>query len=215
MIKAEVRSLITNVLPKFDKTGKYHPRFVDAAIEKVIGSLYDDCFKRNPLELQRYTKGYGYTTALSILLENSTGLYYTTLPAAIHPFSDKASGVRRVSTLIQGGLTFFPMDARETDLVLSGSNVTTVTLKIGYVVTPTRVEYYKMTGTVLGQGVRMDLIIPFSVYADTDTVLIPEETDQQGKTFVDKVLAILGVVQPIDTRDDNSDPMQKQQNNRQ
>ena len=214
MIKSEIRSLIKNELPKFDKTSKYHPRFLDAAIEKVINELYTDVFKENPLGLQRFTKPYGYDTALAVSTDAVIGLAYTTLPAKIVPFTDKASGVRRVSTVIQGGLTFFPMAQNEMDYVLSGSNVDSVSTRIGYAVTQERVEYYNMTATVSSAGVRMDLIVPFSVYADTDNVLIPEITDRQGETFVDKVLKMLGVIGPVDLADDNADKEQPQ-NNRQ
>jgi hypothetical protein len=204
MIKEEIRSIFRNLLPKLNKTNRWHDRVIDSAIEKVLNVMYNDVFKRNPFALQRYTKSYGYTTPLGVLLEANTGIYYTNLPVAIVPFSDKASGVRRISTIAQGGLTFIPVDAREMDLVV-GSNVATTTKKIGYNVTPTRVEYYKMTGNPITDGVRMDLIIPFSVYADTDIILIPEETDQQGQTFIDKVLKILGVIQPVDLKDNNAD----------
>ena len=205
MQKQEIRSLIKNLLPRLDKSNKYHPKVIDSAIEKVLGEIYTEVFKRNSMELQRYCKPYGYTTALTVNLEPATGLYYTTLPAAIYPFPDKSSGVRRVSTIVQGGLTFFPIDQREHDLILSGSNVDAVTSKIGYTVTSTRVEFYNMSGTVLAAGVRMDCIVPFSVYSDTDTVLIPEEKDDQGRTFIDRVLAILGIVRPIDALDNNAD----------
>jgi hypothetical protein len=67
-----------------------------------------------------------------------------------------------------------------------------------------------MTTDVSDIGVRMDLIVPFSVYADWETVLIPEETDQQGQTFIDKVLRILGVIQKVDLLDNNSDTEPKQ-----
>ena len=210
MIKSEIRSLIKNELPKLDKSNKYHPRFIDAAIEKVLNGMYNDVFKRNPLELQRFTKQYGYTTALSILYEDSTGLYYVTHPAAIVPFPDRASGIRRISTMIQGGMTFYPIDAREADLVRSGSSVASVTAKIGYVVTRSRSEFYKMTGTIRAAGVRMDVIVPFSVYADTEVVLIPEVSDEQGETFVDKVLKILGVIREVDQKDNNADEIRKQ-----
>ncbi len=215
MIKAEIRGFIKGLLPAEDKTGKYHSNIVDAAIEKVLSEVYNEVYWRDSLELQRYTKGYGYTTALTVLYENATGLYYTTLPAGIIPFPDKASGVRRVSTVIKGGLTFFPVDQRETDFLLSGSIVDTVTEKIGYCVTPTRVEYYNMNGTVIGNGVRMDLIVPFSVYLDIDTVLIPEIGTPDGEKFVDRVLKVLGVIQPVDLKDDNADTVKQTDNGRQ
>jgi len=211
MIKEEIRSLIRGELPKLDKTNKFHARFIDAAIEKVLGEMYTDEFKKSPHALQRYTKGFGYTTAIPIAYEASTGIYYVSYPTGISivPFPDKASGVRRISTMIQGGLTFFPMDAREVDLVRSGGNVSTVNTKIGYIVLPTRIEFYNMTTAVLNDGCRMDLIIPFSNYADTDVVLIPEEVDKGGQTFTDRVLKILGVIQPIDLKDDNADAKQQ------
>lgn len=204
MVKAEIRSLVKNLLPKYDKSGKYAPRFLDAVIEKVLAEMYNDVFRRNPLELQRYTKPYGYTSPLAVLLEAATGLYYTTLPAATLVFPDKASGVRRISTPLQGGMTFFPVDQREMDLIQSGSYSDVVSSKIGYAVTPTRVEYYNMSAAIIASGVRMDCIIPFSVYTDTDTVLIPEERNE-GLSFIDRVLAVLGVVRPIDALDNNAD----------
>ena len=216
MIKEEIRSSIKNLLPGLDKTNKYHPRVIDSAIEKVLAEMYNDVFKSDPLALQRYTKP--YTIAPNILLEAASGIYYVALPAAIIPFPDKASGVRRVSTLVQGGMTFFPMDIREVDLVRSGSyshTVTAIGSKIGYVVTQTRIEFYNITAgdAVITTGVRADLIVPFSVYADTDTVLIPEVTDQQGNTFVDRVLKILGVIRPVDLKDDNAEQQVQQQQN--
>jgi hypothetical protein len=53
--------------------------------------------------------------------------------------------------------------------------------------------------------VRMDLIIPFSKFAETDEVKIPEISDTRtGETFMDRVMKIVGVVQPTDVKDDNT-----------
>lgn len=205
MVKAEIRSLITNLLPKYDKTNKYHPSVVNAAIERVLIEMYQEVFYENPLALQRFTKPYGYTVALAVSSEASTGLYYTTLPAKVVPFKDKSSGVRRISTPVQGAFTFFPTDQREMDYLQNGSNADTVTSKIGYVVTPTRVEYYNISGAVRTSGVRMDIVIPFSTYLDTDEVLIPESLNKEAGEFEDRVLKILGVIQPVDLKDDNAE----------
>jgi len=215
MIKKEILSYVKNLLPKYDKSGKYHDLIITAAIEKVINEMYTEAWRKNPLELQRYVKGFGYDAALAINHEAATDIYYTSYPVGISivPFPDKASGCRRVSTIIQGGLTFFPMDAREADLVRSGSDVNTVTAKIGYITLPNRIEFYNMNDVVSGAGCRVDLIIPFSNYEDTDTVHIPEFDDIQGNTFEDRVLKTLSVIQPVDQKDDNSDI--KVSNNRQ
>ena len=57
----------------------------------------------------------------------------------------------------------------------------------------------------------MDLIIPFSKYGENDEVKIPELTSVTGtnyrqvaQTFMDRVMAILSVVAPVDLKDDNS-----------
>jgi hypothetical protein len=92
------------------------------------------------------------------------------------------------------------------DLISSGSYVDTVTTKVGYIVTPTRVEYYGMTSAIATAGVQMDLVIPFSAYDEDDIVLIPEIANvKSNETFVDRVLKILGAVRPVDSRDDNAD----------
>lgn len=206
MQKQEIRSLFRNLLPRLDKTAKWHPMVIDTAIERVLIEMYQELFAENPLALQRFTKQYGYGTALEVLLEAGTGLYYTTLPAKIVPFRDKASGVRRVSTVVQGGLTFFPIDPREMDLILSGSNTNTMLGKIGYAVNSERVEYFNMLGGPLAAGVRMDLIVPFSEYDDDDEVLVPETKEEKGRNFTDRVLDILGVIRAVDLKDDNADP---------
>lgn len=204
MIKEEIRSLIRNLLPKIDQDNKYHPRLIDAAIEKVLAEMYNEIWVVDPLSLQRFCKRYGGTTPIAVSYDANAQVYYSTHPAKFIPFMDRASGVRRVTTKVQGGLTFFPMDQREVELVHSGVNVKAVNNKIGYIVTPERVEYYDMTVAVSTVGVRMDLIVPFSVYAETDTVLIPEVRDGEGKGFVGRVLEVLGVIQPPDTVDDNT-----------
>jgi hypothetical protein len=101
------------------------------------------------------------------------------------------------------------MDAREHDLMLSGTYTNTVTNKIGYLVTQTRIEYYKMSAVVKATGVRADLLVPFSVYTDSDTVLIPEMTDKQGQTFLERVLKALSMIQPMDALDNNQDLKQQ------
>lgn len=205
MTKAEIRSLIFNALPKLDKTAKYHDRVIDANIETVLNELYLELFAVDAHSLQRFTKTFGVSTAIAITLEASTGLYYSLLPETIVPFPDKASGVRRVSTKIQGEMMFYPMDKREHDLIKSGSYFATANNLIGYSVDQTRVEYYDMTAGVITGGVTMDLIIPFSKYADTDTVLIPELKDKNGDDFLTRVLKNMGIIQPVDLKDDNSE----------
>jgi len=205
MVKAEIRSSIFNLLQKYTQGSEYHYEVIDRAIEKVINQLYTETFLRSPLSIQRYVKRFGGTTAIAVVYDAISGLYYSNYPTgyAIVPLPDKASGVRRVMTVAQSGVKFFPMDQRELELVTSGSYYAYTSDKIGYVVTQDRVEYYRMTAAIALVGVRMDLLIPFSDYADTDNILIPEMPNANGETFVDMVLKILGVIRPQETLDDN------------
>lgn len=205
MIKTEIRSLVLNSLAKYDSTNKFHPRFLDAMIEKTLNEMYTEVFMANPLNLQRYTCEYGYLVPLAVLLEVTSGIYYTTLPKNIVSFNDKATGVRRVAPATQTGIKFYPMDAREWDLAMGGSFVNYVKNIIGYIVNSARVEYYGMTGAVITSGVRMDIVIPFSEYTDTDVVLIPEHLDGEGKGLIDRVVAKLINIPPIDLKDDNKE----------
>ena len=214
MKRAEIRSLIRNALPRIDKTNRWADMVIDASCEKVLAQMYEDVWRLSPLNLQRYVKQFGYTTPVSVSIEAGTGIYYSTLPESIIPFQDKASGVRRVSTVAQGAFTFFPIDAREMDLIANGCYFATVNSKIGYAVNQTRIEYYGMTGAVEAAGVRMDLIIPFSKYAEDDEVKIPEMTDlKTGESFFDRVMKILQVVQPVDIKDDNAAQSGNQKDN--
>ena len=209
MIKQEIVSTVVNRLQKYDKTAKYHKRVVEAECESVLNQMYNEVFMMSPLSLQRFVKGYGYTTPLTVLSEVSTGIYYTTLPENIVPIPDKASGVRRVAPATQSGTRFYPVDQREWDLLLSGSFTNFVKNKIGYCVTPTRVEYYGMTGAIITSGVRMDLLIPFSEYTDNDVILVPEHTDKNGMGFIDRIVLRFQERPPVDLSDDNSDKESK------
>ena len=208
MRKDEIRSVCRNTLPKYDKSGRYGDRYVDACIEKAIASLYHDVFLTAPLSLINYTKGFGYTTPIPVQTENSTGIKYCTLPESIIPLERKGSGVIRISTPTQGQFMFYPTDFREMDFLANGSFVNNVSTKAGYAVNQTRIEFYNLPASIT--GVRMDMLIPFSKYAEDDEVKIPELTDVTGtnyrqvsETFMDRVMKILGIVQPVDLRDDN------------
>jgi hypothetical protein len=59
-----------------------------------------------------------------------------------------------------------------------------------------------MNATVAAAGVRMDIIIPFTDLALTDEVKYPYGYDIE---ITKTVLEILGVIQPVDLKDNNSD----------
>jgi len=202
MVKSEIRSLVKNALRRYDKLALSHDKVIDANCEAVLNVMYNEVFRMSPHSLQRFVKTYGNDAALTVLTEDSSGIFYVTLPENIVYFPDRASGVRRVATSTQTTIKFYPMDQREWDLIGSGY-AGTVKDKIGYIVTPTRVEFYGMTTEVRDAGVRMDLIIPFSKYLDTDTVLYPEHTLDDGSGFIDRVVMRMRDKPEVDLLDNN------------
>ena len=205
MIKKEIRSVVLNALQRYDKTAKAHPRVIDANCEAILNQMYNEVFLMSPLSLQRFTKEYGYSTPLAVSFEAATEIYYTTLPENIVYIPDRASGVRRIASARQLGIKFYPIDQREWDLIMGGSYVNYVKDKVGYVVTPTRVEYYGMQGSISTGGVRMDCLIPFSAYEDTDVVLYPEHVTQEGMGFIDRVVQRLIDKPLVDSIDNNAE----------
>lgn len=210
MIKEEIVSQIQLLCPREDKTNKYGYRFIESVAETVLKEMYGDLYKINPGLLGQYTKAYGVTTTIVVSRETgSTGIFYSTIPEKIINLPCKGSGVRRIYPGKAEAGVFVPVDAREVD-ILYNSDVASVTSKIGYMVRQdTRVDYYNMNTTLYTAGVRMDLLIPFSKYLDSDVVLIPDLGEKDGGSFLSRVMAILGIVQPVDLKDDNADPKQE------
>lgn len=203
MTKAEIRSLIRNYLAKIDKTNKYHPEVIDATIERAFSQAYSDIFFRKPMELDNYTVELGGDgTTISVSQDTDTLVYYSDLSVGYVPLPDKASGVRHVFTEETGGTGFYPMSGTEFDLMSRGVLSANVSNKIGYVVRPTRVEYYGATAAVIAAGVRMHVLQLFREYSDTDTVNMPFSRDID---LVKAVLELLGVIPPVDLQDTNAD----------
>ena len=200
MLKKELVSIVRNLLPREDKTSKYHYEVVSAAIGLIYAKAAHDAFMTNPRELDSYVKTFGVSTALPVVEEGATGIYYTTLPAHFIPIPDKASGVRRVDAVEQAGLAFYPVDSREADLLLNGSFFTRTSTRVGYVVKPSRVEFINWQTAVT--AVRMDIVVEFMDLDDDDVVYVPSG---QEDAFIKSVLEVLGVIPPVDLSDNNSD----------
>lgn len=202
--------MIKNEVGRIDPTQEYHNRVLEAVIEQVLKEMYADLYKINPLLIDNFTQTFGATTPIAISKENTSGIYYSTLPSPIVNIPAKGLGVRHIYPIVQTGNVFVPIDAREADLIYS-TDVPTVTSKIGFRTRQdTRVDYYHMATAIIATGVRMDLLIPFSEYADTDVVNIPELGKKEGGTFVERVMEALQTIPPSDLDDDNA-PQETQQ----
>ena len=201
MIKSEIRSLIINQAQRLDPKARYHPRVIDAIVEGVLSEMLWELYALDPHYLQRFT----VTCISDVSYEAVANLYYTILPVKIIPFPDKASGVRRVNTIAQPSMRFYPADYREMNALRSSSYFKEVTDKILYIVTQERVVYYGMTAAIAAEGVIMEVIQPFSQFDDTDTVYIPEFRDGEGMSFDDRVKRKLMNIPPVDLSEDTDE----------
>lgn len=203
MIKKELISLVKNLLPKEDKTNKYHTEVIATAMGIVYANMLNDVFNQDPKELDNFVKVY---TGQAVLVDANTLVAYSTLPVAYIPFRDKASGVRKIYAYSDGSMKrFYPMDSRESDLALSGSYFHSVGTRYGYVVKASRVEYFNMVedGSARFTPVIMEVVPQFTALADDDNVIIPQGREN---ALLAGTLEIMGVVPPVDLKDDNADP---------
>lgn len=208
MTKAELRSLVKNYLRKIDNTNKYHNNVIDHSIEHAINQVYNDLFKNNPGDLDDYTKAYGATGAvIAVAQDANTGVYYSTIPAAYIPLRDKASGIRH----IRGGglastLVFYPGSRKDMDLLTSTDTYDTLISNqdyIMYIVKRVTVEYKGSATTcsiLQDQGVMMDILVPFTAFDDTDTVILPFGQDMKVQELA---MVFLQQIQEPDLKDDN------------
>ena len=208
MTKAEIRSLVKNYLPKNDKTNKYHPEVIDATIERAFNQAYNKIFLKSPTELDNYTVEYTNSgNGIDMQDDANSGLIYATIPVGYVPLPDKASGVRHVYSMTiapsnSDYTDFIPMTRTEYDLMSEGVLSENVRNKYGYVVKQDRIEIYGKAVTDVLDDLRMDILQLFREYSDTDVVNIPFGSDIE---LIQAVLALLGVVPPVDLKDDNAE----------
>ncbi len=198
MTKIEIIGHIKSLLPRIDKTTKYHDNVIAASIERVFNQFFYTMAVKNDREVDDYTVT---TTETVAVADATTGIYATTLSKPIIPLPGKRSGVRAVYPKVQGEVTFYPMTKKEADLA-PNTFLGLIGDRIGYIVRGETVEYYNMDATTQAAGVRMDLIVPFTDLADDDEVKYPYGFDTD---IVSAVLEMSGLIPQVDLKDNNSD----------
>ena len=202
MQKNYLRDYIKNLLKKIDKTNKYHPNVIDHAIEKAINNIFSELALKNPRELDEYTKEYD----LDLAQDGTSRNYTATLTQPFIPIPDKLGGVRHIEA--QGDyeeIKFVPMTQKEFYLYPNTAGYL-VSDRIPYYVTSTKIFFFRPTSAVVTSGVTVHQLIPFTVYADTDTVMIPQAMDD---AVVKLALGHLGLIQPVDLANDNNDVIEQ------
>lgn len=202
MQKNFLRDYIKNLLRKIDKTNKYHPNVIDHAIEKAINSIFAEIAIKRPHELDAYTKEYD----LTLVRDGTSQNYYTTLTAPYVPIPDKRGGIRHIET--QGDfaeIIFVPVTQSEF-YRYPNTYSAMVSDRVPYYVDNTKIYFYNPNDVVTAADVTVHQVIPFTSYADTDTIKIP---DGQDHLIVKLALEHLGIIQPVDLANDNNDTIEQ------
>lgn len=160
MLKKEIIDLVKDAAGmRFgDRTVMHH---VGLAFEQVIGQL----FKQNPNQLDFFTKDY------TVPVVHVSPRPYSLLPERIIQFSDTSAGVRRILYTDDDNIDFVPVPAYYFQLE-DNLDVGCVDTSVGYYVRINKVEYSNSMPRVI-KDVRMELVIPFSQYADNDDLPLP------------------------------------------
>lgn len=155
--------------------GKVGDRKLAYYIGRVYNSALANILARGISDYSDYTKEY---QSVAISQDSNTNVYYSTLPANIIIVPKRAgSGVIRVSGMTSESVEFVPMTNNELQTI-EGLEVDTIDDVVGYVFKHGRIEYKGMTATIASGTVKMELVIPFEAYADTDIVQIPTGSDE-------------------------------------
>lgn len=208
MTKGEMRSSVKGAMRRIDKTAKFHDELIDKAIEASFNQFLYDIYRKDPRDLDIYTKEYGTEVALAVTENESTEEYYTNLPAAYVSLPEKNSGVRYVVGHDRDHRMLYPMSNREM-LLARTSYVGSTTAEDGdpftrsfYAVQGQKLIYFQVNSDLVAAGVRVGIVVPFSAYADSEEINVP--FGQDDKVFI-SVMQKLMQQQPIDQRDNNKD----------
>lgn len=211
MTKAELRSLVKNLLRKIDKTNKYHNNVVDHTISRVVTQVFNEVFVKNPADLNNYTVDVTLTISE---YGTDTGRYYSDSIANYRyiPLPDKASGVRNIfipPDLVSsyGDIKFYPMTRTEFDLMNHTGADTAIergvaSVRVGYVVHTDKIDFWGMPDALAAEEITAQVLQQFTVYADTDEVKLPYGMDE---VVVRRSAEILSVIPPVDLKDNNKE----------
>lgn len=154
--------------------GKLSNKKIDYYISLAYNSALVGMFTKGLVSYENYTKEY---QDVAIIQDTNTDVYYSVLPAPIIVIPRRAgSGIVRISGMNSSSVEYVPMTNGDFK-VIDGLEVDLIDDVVGYIFKHGRIEYYGMTTELVASTVKMELVIPFEEYNDTDYVQIPTGTD--------------------------------------
>jgi hypothetical protein len=204
MTKKQFIDYIKALLPRIDKTGKYHSQVVAYTVERAVNNILCDLYLRSPQLIDPYIKSY---TGIEFSENEYTGLWEADLPASYVPLPVVGSGVREVASLTDLSLTFVPVTYEDLMRTID-LDVIYVSSMVNYAVVDDKLIFAQEPSEYSEMRVRM--LTSFTDYDDTDQFIVPYGQDM---AIIQNIYQILGLVQPVDLYTNNSDYGRNQRSN--
>ena len=202
MIRQAMIELIGARLKRLDKTGQFHPRFIEGACDVVWQSLAYQYYEGAGIDSYLYAKKYEDQTVTTDI----DGHYYTDLPEEIINLPRANSGVIRIDKDISRDFEFVPTTNRNFTFMHS-QEIYQIGTKIYWYNTKDRIYYGdSMTPLIASIGVDLTLCIPFSKFTLDDTLPIPAN---QGAQFIASVVDLIMGSPPVDLKNTNSEEIMR------
>jgi len=210
MTKAEYIDFIRNSLQAVDKTAKYHPEQVAAAINVAVNTVFYEVYKDQPRIFAKSMER--YTTQTQLIPVNTSAVaprYTAPVTVDIVDLPRKTGGILEIlqKTLIPTGLssvtTYIPVTTMEGEQFY-GSEASLPDNVVGFSWSGARVvEFWGMSVTQASNTVLARYIKQFKSYSSTDNVVLPYGQDQR---IIELVREYLGAIPPKDLVNNNADP---------
>jgi hypothetical protein len=172
-----------------DLSEKYH----EGRIELFIGLAFNDViyqvFARNLDDKDLYVRAF----TADVILDEQFDQYYAVLPAKVIQLPNN-SGIHKVSP-VKENWSFVPINQLSEE-IFSELEVHNACKEPSYYFSAEKIffQYYDWKNKHL-KKVRLDIIIPFEEYADTDTVVVPAGKES---AIIDNVFKMMSEQLPVD-----------------
>jgi hypothetical protein len=194
-----------------DKTMKYHPEQVAAAIDIASATVFWELYEKNPKVMKKSLERYSTIITNSLVNSVYPPRYVAALTVDIVDLPKKAGGVLEVfsnysSQLGSTTTQFVPVSTIEGQQ-LYGSESSLPDNVIGFSYTGKRIVEFWGSATTLAAltadgGVRIRAIQRFRSYGLTDTLQMPYGQDER---IMELVRQYLGAIPPKDLVNDEAD----------
>ncbi len=175
MIKGKLISLIRgNIFGNsvtVDRLYLADERRVELDITAALNTLFFQAFKKDPSNLDRYSKPY---LNIPVTYEASTQSYYSILPATVIQYPVVGDGIWNINTMVGRDVTFVPVQMNDKELMFD-NEFNSLDDVIGYSLSGSRVDYFNFDPIIT--AVKMDLVVAFTEWDINEDIPIPSGQD--------------------------------------